>query len=207
MSIFKKGVLIGLFVSVSISAASKEMPELIDITKVIPNIKVDCVYATTRNFTGKQIYLKPICYLLKPVAKQLAKVQKELEKQGLGLHVWDAYRPLPAQKRLWDACPDERYVAPPSKGGYHTRGIAVDLTIRRLEDGKLLEMGTYHDDFTEKAHADCPDISDEAKRNRKMLCDLMVKHGFEPYRYEWWHFNFKGWQNYPVLEVDFDVIG
>ncbi len=207
MNKIKNMVLSGLMASMFIGATSKEMPELIDIAKVIPNIKIDCVYATTRNFTGKQIYLKPICYLLKPVAKQLAKVQKELEKQGLGLHVWDAYRPLPAQKRLWDVCPDERYVAPPSKGGRHTRGTTVDLTIYRLSDGKLLEMGTDFDDFTEKAHADCRTISDEAKRNRKLLRDLMVKYGFEPYRYEWWHFDFHGWQNYPVLEVDFDAIG
>ena len=199
----------GLVTSIFAGAASKEVPGLIDITKVIPNIEIDCVYATTRNFTGAKIYLKPICYLLKPVAKQLAKVQKELEKQGLGLHVWDAYRPLPAQKRLWDAVPVEqkKFIANPKMGGKHTRGTTVDLTIYRLSDGKLLDMGTYHDDFTKKASYDCPDISDEAKRNRKLLRDLMIKYGFEPIPHEWWHFDFHGWQNYPVLEVDFDVIG
>ncbi len=182
--------------------------DLVDISTLIPNIKTDCVYATTRNFTGKKIYSKPGCYLLKPVALNLARVQKELESKGLGLLVWDAYRPLPAQQRLWDAVSDDKkkFVANPKMGGKHTRATTVDLTIVRLADGKLLDMGTGHDDFTDKAYYDCPTISNKAKENRKLLHDVMCKHGFEPIAHEWWHFDYKGWRNYPVLDVEFDSI-
>jgi D-alanyl-D-alanine dipeptidase len=183
--------------------------ELIDITKINPAIHIDCVYATTRNFTNKQIYAKPVCYLLNSVAQALNNVQKELEKEGLGLLVWDAYRPLPAQQRLWDACPNEPkelYVAPPSQGGRHTRGTAVDVTIIRLADGMPLDMGTGHDDFSQKAHYVCSDISETVQQNRKKLRDIMMAHGFDPYEFEWWHFDFHGWREYPVLSVDFELL-
>lgn len=182
--------------------------QLVDITTLIAGITIDCVYATTRNFTGKQIYRKPICYLLKPIAERLLLVQNELEKRGLGLLVWDAYRPLPAQQRLWDAVPADKkkFVANPKMGGKHTRGTTIDLTIVRLADGTLLDMGTGHDDFTQKAYYACPTISDDAKKNRKLLRDLMAKYGFEPVEHEWWHFDYKGWQEYPVLTVEFDCI-
>lgn len=191
--------------SILLHAKTSEV-NLIDITKVNASIRIDCVYATARNFTKTQVYLKPVCYLLQPVAGQLAQVQKKLEKEGLGLLVWDAYRPLAAQQRLWDICPDERYVSPPKQGGRHTRGTAVDLTLVKMSDGKPLEMGTGHDDFTEKAYAACTTISQEAQKNRKKLRDIMMAHGFEPYQYEWWHFDYKGWRDYPVLEIDFDLI-
>lgn len=180
--------------------------QLVDVTKVIPNIKTDIVYATNRNFTGKVIYKVPKCYLLQQVAEHLAKVQKELNEIGLGLLVWDAYRPLPAQWKLWNVCPNPRYVGDPRKGGFHTRGVAVDLTIICLSDGSSLEMPTGFDDFTPKASAHYADISDEAKKNRLFLRLIMEKHGFVNFASEWWHFNYRGWQNYPVLEIDFDEL-
>lgn len=180
--------------------------QLIDIAKEIPNIKVDCVYATNRNFTGRKIYQKPVCYLLKQVADQLKKVQKELNEQGLGLLVWDAYRPFGAQQRLYDAAPDKKYVANPKMGGRHTRGTTVDLTIIRLSDGLQLDMGTGHDDFTSKAHYASDQISQTARANRTLLHDLMIKHGFEQLPHEWWHYDFNNWRNYPVLEIEFDLI-
>lgn len=179
---------------------------LIDVTMLIPKIKTDIIYATNRNFTKKVIYTQPKCYLLKEVAGQLAKVQKELNEIGLGVLIWDAYRSLPVQKRLWDVCPDERYVGNPKKGGRHTRGTTVDLTIIRLADGKLLEMPTGFDDFTEKAACDSKDCSAEAKKNRLLLRVLMEKHGFSGIESEWWHFDYKGWQQYPVLSVEFDEL-
>ncbi len=196
-----------IFCAVALLSAHQNGVTLVDITKINPNIKIDCVYATTRNFTKKQIYLAPKCYLLTSVALQLDKIQRELEKQGLGLLVWDAYRPLSAQQRLWDAFPDPRYVADPKKGGRHSRGTAVDLTIVNLSDGTALEMGTDHDNFTKMAWPSATTISDKAKKNRKLLSALMVKYGFEPLATEWWHFDFHGWQEYPVLKIDFDVIG
>ena len=175
---------------------------LIDITQLCSTIKTSLVYATSENFTRQQIYSKNArCYLIESAAIALQNVQKDLIKDGLGLLIWDAYRPLSAQKKLWEICPDERYVSDPRKGGRHTRGTAVDLTIVRLVDGKLLSMGTKHDDFSEKAHYNCLALSVEEKKNRVKLRTLMIVHGFEPFDNEWWHFDFKGWQNYPVLDM------
>ncbi len=179
--------------------------DLIDLS-TIPGCKINCVYATALNFTGKQIYAKPVCYLLKKPAEQLKKISAELKKEGLGIIVYDAYRPLQAQQKLWDVCPDERYVSHPEKGGRHTRGTAVDISLYRISDGSLLEMGTAHDDFTEKAWIDCKAISQEAQNNRKKLRSMMVKYGFEPIKTEWWHFDFKGWQQYPVLDIGFETL-
>lgn len=190
-------------------AAENQKIELVDISKMNPNIKIDCVYATTRNFTKKQIYLAPKCYLRKSAAEAIDRVQKDLEEKGLGLLIWDAYRPMPAQLRLWDAFPDARYVGNPNNTASpkpHIRGMAVDLTIIRLSDGKQLDMGTGHDDFSEKAWAFANDISDEAKQNRKLLQEVMTKYGFQIFKYEWWHFNFEGWQKCPFLLVDFDQL-
>jgi D-alanyl-D-alanine dipeptidase len=205
----KYGFVINVLLAIMTLYAPVLMPNLVDIVKVNAHIRIDCVYATIRNFTGKQIYAKPVCFLCAPVAQALSAVQKDLEKEGLGLLVWDGYRPLSAQQRLWDACPyepKEMYVAPPSKGGRHTRGTAVDLTLVRLADGELLDMGTFHDEFSKKAHYDCPDISQTAKNNRKKLRDVMIAYGFEPYAYEWWHFDYKGWRDYPILAIEFELL-
>lgn len=176
--------------------------KLVDIERVIPNIKTDIVYATNRNFTGIVLYDNNFrCYLKKEVAEQLMKVQQELNEIGLGLLVWDAYRPLSVQCKLWSVCPDERYVTPPTKGGRHTRGTAVDLTIIHLSDGKQLEMPTGFDDFTLRAWSDYKDVSLEAKKNRLLLRLLMEKHGFQQLPTEWWHFDFHDWQESPVLSV------
>ena len=200
-----KGIALSMCISFLFST-EQSMAELVDITKINSRIKVDCVYATIRNFTKRQIYRTSACYLLSPVALQLDKVQKELEKKGLGLLVWDAYRPLAAQQRLWDVCPDSRFVADPKKGGKHTRGTAVDLTIVRLSDGSLLEMGTGHDDFTSKAASHSKEVSQEAQKNRALLRNVMIKYDFTPIANEWWHFDFHDWRNCPVLKNDFDVI-
>ncbi len=207
---------IGLIAMMHLSAAtitpppfsiSKDTSLVINITTVNPRIKTNILYAGPHNFTGKTIYPKSAaCYLLKNAALKLSAVQTALEQQGLGLLVTDAFRPLSAQQALWDACPDERYVSHPAKGGRHTRGTAVDVTLIQLSDGTALDMGTPVDDLTPKAAYNYPDISTEAKKNRTLLRTTMIKHGFEPYEDEWWHFDFKGWQTQPVLDVDFDTL-
>lgn len=178
---------------------------MVDITKVNSSIKVDCVYATDNNFTGKVIYKESKCYALKEVAQKLDLIQKELEKRGLGLLIWDAFRPLPAQKKLWEICPDEKYVSNPAKGGRHTRGTAIDLTLVDSK-GNLLEMPTGFDDLSKKAWSDNNECSFEAKKNRALLKEVMEKHGFKQLPTEWWHFDYNGWQDYPVLDVDFDAL-
>lgn len=172
---------------------------LVDIQQLIPTIQVELKYATKENFTGEVIYDSPLCYLVKTAAEQLKKAQAELETKGLGLKVWDGFRPLKAQWKLWELVPDERYVSDPRKGGRHTRGTAVDLTLVN-QAGQELTMPTGFDDFSEKAHQDYLDASQEAIQNRKLLRELMERHGFINLPTEWWHFDLVGWENYPVLE-------
>ncbi|MBU2508520.1 MAG: M15 family metallopeptidase, partial [Bacteroidetes bacterium] len=114
------------------------------------------------------------------------------------IKIFDGYRPLSVQKIMWEVFPDDRYVANPATGSMHNRGAAVDITlIDSLETD--LDMGTEYDDFTKKAHYECSELSAEVKANRKLLRDVMIKFGFEPIETEWWHFDFKGWKNYSIL--------
>ena len=179
---------------------SPEDTVLVDIQKINPRIIVEIKYATEDNFTGKKLYDVPKCFLRKFVALKLDSVQRELEKVGLGLKVWDCYRPLSVQKILWSIVPDERYVANPAKGSRHNRGCAVDLT---LVDslGNELPMPTKYDDFTEKAHRDYYNLPDTVIKNRKILEDVMKKYGFIPLPTEWWHFDAQGWENFSILDI------
>lgn len=179
--------------------------ELIEIHKINPTIRVQLRYTTKNNFTGEVIYPKNTkAYLLKEVAHALNNVQKELEKQGLGLLIWDAYRPPTAQKKLWNIYPDKRYVSPPETGNRtHLRGVAVDVTLVHLKTGKELAMPTPFDSFCQQAWAHESNISVATKKNRTLLQNVMTKHGFETIKTEWWHFNYKNWQKYPIIAINF----
>lgn len=176
-------------------------PCLVDIKQINSHIQVDLKYATSDNFTGKIVYDFDQCFLLEPVALKLSEVQKELEKLKLGLKVWDGYRPLAAQWKFWELVPDERYVSDPRKGGQHTRGTAVDLTLITAEGLELL-MPSAFDDFSEKAHQNYMNAPIEAIKNRNLLRQIMEKHHFVGASTEWWHFDFIGWENYPPIEFD-----
>lgn len=201
-----KKIILILSVIFGVGNAQKSS-QLVELTQMNPNIRVQLVYATAKNFTAKVIYKKCAkAYLLKEVALALNEVQKELEQLGLGLLVWDAYRPMQGQQALWNACPDERYVYPPQKGGRHTRGTTVDVTLVRLSDGLQLEMPTGFDDFTPQAASNYANVSPQALKNRTQLQSVMKKHGFLPIASEWWHFDYKGWQDYEPLAIDFDDV-
>lgn len=173
--------------------------ELVDIQSFIPNIQIDLKYATPDNFTGQIVYQFNCCLLVKEAAMQLKEVQAELETIGLGLKVWDGFRPLAAQWKFWELVPDERYVSDPRKGGRHTRGTAVDLTLVTA-DGQELLMPSAFDDFSEKAHQNYMEAPEEAIANRGFLREIMERHGFKGLSTEWWHFDLIGWQNYPPLD-------
>lgn len=164
-------------------------------------------YATKYNFTGTKLYPFPIAFLRKEAAASLEKIQHYLAGKGLGLKVWDGYRPMSVQQKMWDLIRDERYVSNPAKNkGRHTRGTAVDVTLVDKRGGQLA-MPTDYDDFSEKAHSDWAGASSLPKRNRDVLQEAMTRFGFEVYPYEWWHFDFRNWQDYPPLDIDFSKIG
>jgi D-alanyl-D-alanine dipeptidase len=183
--------------------------QLINIETACPSIKLDIRYATENNFLGFPVYPKAACYLHREVAEALFEVQQELLEQDLGLIVFDGYRPLSVQQIMWDLIQDDRYVANPAiYKGRHTRGTAVDLSIIDAE-GNLLEMPSEFDEFTENAHADYQEATQEALQNREKLRDVMERHHFTQLPTEWWHFDFKGWKDdekFPPLDLSFDEL-
>jgi len=170
------------------------------LTTISPHIKAEIRYATENNFTHKKLYGAAKCLLRPEAARALADVADSLAKKGFRLKVWDCYRPLSVQKVLWSLVPDERYVANPAQGSRHNRGAAVDLTLVDKK-GRELPMPTAFDDFTDKAHRDSTDASPEALRNRALLEEVMTRHGFDGLPTEWWHFDFRGWEKYELLDV------
>ncbi len=165
--------------------------EFVRAADYIPGLLVELRYATENNFTGQVIYGFSDAYLRWGTVEKLACVQSLLAEEGLGLKIWDAFRPPSAQFRLWEICPDSRYVADPTKGfSSHSRGNTVDLTLVDGE-GNELEMPTGFDDFSAKADRDYSDVSLQAAENALRLEAAMTAGGFQPYSGEWWHFSDK----------------
>ena len=180
---------------------------LVLLESIEPTIKKDIKYATNDNFTESVIYESDHLFLHKDVALRLKKVQEYLKELGFGLKVWDGYRPLFAQQLLWNHTPDEKYVSPPNLGGRHTRGTAVDLTLINLSTGQECKMPTCFDDFTVKAHREYADLDEEILHNVLLLEKAMTEiGGFEPYPYEWWHFDIKGWKEHTPLNISFSQL-
>lgn len=180
---------------------------LIDLGKEIPSLVLDLKYATTDNSTGGKKHSQIKCFARREVAQRLALVQKKLAKRGLGLKVWDAYRPFSAQKDLWETAPNKRFVADPSKGSNYNRGAAVDVTLVKLDTGEELEMPTKFDSFSPKAGAARKrGASAEALENKLALQQVMQEHGFNVFASEWWHFNYEKSAEFAVLDVSFEEL-
>lgn len=186
------------------SLRSQPLTDMVDIRTMDSTIVIDLKYATAENFLKDTLYSANICLLRKAVAERLVKVQKYLNKKGLGLKIWDGYRPLSVQKKMWKKLPDPKFVADPKQGSNHNRGAAVDVTLVDMK-GRELEMPTGFDDFSEKAHIKSTDISEEAQKNRQILQEAMKRFGFNPILSEWWHFNDKDIKKYSVLDVPLDI--
>ncbi len=173
--------------------------EMVRVRDYAPEIRVDLKYAGRKNMTGRRLYDFSDAYLRYGTVKKLIRAQKQLEKLGMGLEIWDAYRTVEAQKKLWEVCPNTAYVADPSKGySSHTRGNAVDVTLVDA-DGTEMVMPTGFDNLTRLADRDYSDIDDEfARENVRLLEKTMKSCGFTPYKEEWWHFTDK--DNYSVMK-------
>ncbi len=190
-------------------ASIRQIPEkeLVDLEKFIPGIVLDIRYATTNNFTGEVIYNLPKAYSRKPVADALKKVQAELKKQGLGLKIFDGYRPYGATVKFYEVYHDTTFVASPYQGSRHNRGCALDLSAIDLKTGEELKMPTGYDAFLKEAAPYYPIPEGEAKKNRELLIGAMEKQGFKVNASEWWHFDFVGWQKFEVMDVSFEELG
>lgn len=180
---------------------------LVEPTRLDPGIRLDMRYASTDNFTGKQVYPSARCYLRADIAKRVVAAHKSLRRMGLGLKLYDCYRPFSVQEAFWRIMPDERYVLEPKrengvmvKSSRHNRGAAVDATLVDRK-GRELAMPTPFDDFTEKAHRDSREASPEARRNSAVLERAMAAQGFVGLPTEWWHFDGPGWEAYEPLDL------
>jgi len=178
--------------------------KLVDLEKFIPGVVLDIRYATTNNFTKEKIYNLAKAYARKPVAEALKRAQNEFSKQGLGIKIFDAYRPYKATVRFYEVYKDTTYVASPYRGSRHNRGCAIDMTIFDLKTGKELKMPTEYDSFRKEAWPSTPVSDPEIKKNRDLIIGVMKKYGFKVNSSEWWHFDFIGWQKYEVLDIDFE---
>ncbi|HYC60836.1 MAG TPA: M15 family metallopeptidase [Thermoanaerobaculia bacterium] len=170
------------------------------------NIPLDIRYATENNFMKKPLYPVAKAYLRVPAARALLDAYNELYLRGLGLKVYDAYRPYRVTVAMWEPIRNPDFVADPAKGSRHNRGAAVDVTLIDRRTGAELPMPTEYDDFTPRAAHDFMDLPSEAIANRTMLRDVMMKHGFEPLPSEWWHYDFRGWEQFELMDVGLEEL-
>ncbi len=180
--------------------------ELMDLEQVITGIVLDIRYATEHNFTGQVVYPSAKAYLRKPAALALAAAEDEFRSLGYGLKVYDAYRPYSVTLKFYEVYPDTNFVAAPWKGSVHNTACAVDVTLIHAATAKEVEMPTLFDDFTAQAAADYPNASDEAIRNRELLISIMAKHGFSVLPTEWWHYNFKGYEAFELMDIGYNFL-
>lgn len=171
------------------------------LVEILPQdtLKISLAYATNQNFVGKQIYVHAHCFLHQEAADLLEKARLLALEQGVGLHIFDAFRPSEAQWLLWECVPDPTYVADPHKGSPHGRGVAVDLTLFDLSTGLDLDMGTPFDDFTQASHHGAKNLSRQVQHNRFLLLGIMSTAGWDFYFNEWWHYQLFHSKTYPLL--------
>ena len=179
--------------------------DLVDIRMLDSTIRLDIRYAGTNNFLGTALYDQPKALLQRPAAEALARANRTLRQFGFTLLVHDAYRPWYVTKIFWDATPPAQkwLVADAAQGSKHNRGAAVDLTLYDLEARRVVEMPSTYDEATVRARADYPGGTSLQRYHREILRRVMVKEGFEPNPSEWWHFDYKDWKSYPILNQPF----
>jgi len=181
--------------------------ELVDLARFIPGIQVDLRYATRNNFMGRPLYGSPRALLRRPVAERLLRVQATLAKRGLGLRIFDAYRPYAVTVEMWRSKKaGPLYVSPPSLGSRHNRGIAVDLTLVDLKTGKPLPMPTDFDEFSPRAAHAYTQLDSARIENRRILKETMQAHGFYPLAREWWHYGYGDWHRFDILDVPIEAV-
>jgi D-alanyl-D-alanine dipeptidase len=188
------------------SVKSNPNNELVEIKKAIPNIRLDIRYATRNNFMQQVMYKQARAFARKPVVEALKKIQKELNKKGYGLKIFDGYRPYAITVEFYKKASDKNFVANPAKGSKHNRGCAVDLTLINLKTGKELVMPTTYDSFSAAAAAKYEKVSPEARKNRDFLIAIMGKYNMNVLENEWWHYDFSGWRSYDLMDIPFEKL-
>lgn len=188
--------------------AGLRAPDLVELAKLDSTLRLEIRYATTNNFAGTVFYAEARAFMQRPAAEALLRVQRWLRPQGYGLLIHDAYRPWYVTKAFWDAVPDSLHwlVANPASGSRHNRGEAVDLTLYDLVSGRPVEMPGTYDESTPRSYSDYPGGTSRERWHRELLRRAMEREGFTVNPEEWWHFDFKDWREYPVLNLRFDQL-
>jgi D-alanyl-D-alanine dipeptidase len=183
-------------------------PDLVELVNLDSSIELDIRYATEKNFLGTPVYTQARAFLQRPAAEALMRVNRELKPQGYGLIVHDGYRPWYVTKIFWDATPSGKkvFVADPAAGSRHNRGCAVDLSLYDLKTGREVKMPSGYDEMTERAYADYAGGTPDERARRDLLRTAMEKQGFTVLADEWWHFDYKDWKQYPILNLKFEEI-
>jgi zinc D-Ala-D-Ala dipeptidase len=184
--------------------APAEGKKMIELQSGTSGLVVDLRYATQNNFARQPLYpAGNRAYMRKIAVDKLRVVINELKQSGLGIKIWDAYRPYSVTEKIWDAVRNEDYAADPAKGSGHNRGIAVDLTLINLKTNDEIDMGTGFDNFSDTAHHAFINLNDNILVHRKILKNVMEKNGFKSLNTEWWHYSLPSPSDYELLDLSF----
>jgi D-alanyl-D-alanine dipeptidase len=183
-------------------------PELVEVATLDQSIHLDIRYATANNFLGTPVYTQAHAFLQRPAAEAVVRAQAALKHFGYGLLIHDGYRPWYVTKIFWDATPQEGkiFVADPSQGSRHNRGCAVDLTLYDLKTGAPIEMPGTYDEMSPRSFPNYPGGTSLERWHRELLRHAMEAQGFTVFDAEWWHFDYKDWKEYPILNVPFEQL-
>ena len=189
--------------------SGKRAADLVELVTLDPTIHLDVRYAGRDNFLSTPVYTQGRAFMQRPAAEALVAANAELRQHGWGLLIHDAYRPWYVTKVFWEATPDDKkdFVADPAKGSKHNRGCAVDLTLYDLRSGKPAEMPSLYDEMSPRAAPDFAGGTAAQRQRRDLLRRVMEAHGFTVNDIEWWHYDYRDWEQYPILNVPFEDLG
>jgi len=182
--------------------------DLVELVTLDPTIHLDIRYATNNNIVGQPVYKEARAFLQRPAAKALVNVNNELKPLGYGLLVFDGYRPWSVTKLFWDITSKEnkKFVANPKNGSRHNRGCAIDVSLYDLKTGKEIQMTGTYDEMSERSYPNYKGGTKEQRELRDVLISKMEANGFTVYKYEWWHFDYQGWESYRIQNIQFSEI-
>jgi D-alanyl-D-alanine dipeptidase len=175
--------------------------QIVDVRPLLPTAHYEVVYATERNFLGRQVYPEPELFLRRPAALGLVRAAERLSAQGCGLRLFDGYRPYAVTVLFYEELQDPNFAADPRKGSKHNRGMAIDLALYDLRTGHPLPMPSAYDEISERASHAYEGGDAQARHHRDLLRETMRQAGFSALRHEWWHYDFAGWERCPIYDL------
>jgi zinc D-Ala-D-Ala dipeptidase len=182
--------------------------DLVELVTLDPTLHLDIRYATANNFVGRPVYPEARAFLQRPAAEALVRVHRALRHEGYGLLIFDGYRPWSITRVFWDVVPPDKraFVADPAKGSKHNRGCAVDLSLFELASGREVTMPGAYDEMSPRSAPSWTGGPASARAARDTLRAAMEHEAFSVEPNEWWHFNYRDWRSYPILDIPFAAI-